>query len=234
MLNEKWRSIDSTGGIRAAEYRFPGGSSRSLLVKLSDHSFVAYSPGESLLDSAVQILGPDPEVILLAPSSAHTLGLKRWKAGFSNSQVVAADAAAPRVLKKTSLERLESLDFLRARLPAHVVLHVPPACSFGEVWLSIDTAGKVYWAVCDAFFNLAALPGNVLLRSMMKLGRLGPGLEVSRAFRYLGIKDKDQYREWAVQRFSNGRTNVLIPSHGQIYDRADLTERIIDLLRKRF
>jgi hypothetical protein len=113
-------------------------------------------------------------------------------------------------------------------------VHVPPACSFGEVWLSIDADGRVYWAVCDAFFNLAALSRNVLLRSMMKLGRLGPGLEVSRAFRYVGIKDKEQYRQWAIQRFSNGRTNVLIPCHGEIYDRADLTERVVALLRKRF
>lgn len=234
MLNEQWRSIDSTGVIRAAEYRFPGGSSRSLLIRLSDRCFLAYSPGAPLLDSAMQVLGSDSEVVLLAPSAAHSLGLEKWKAGFRNSQVVAADAAVPRLLKKTSLQRIESLDLLRARLPAHIGVHVPPACSFGEVWLSIDADGRVYWAVCDAFFNLAALSRNVLLRSMMKLGRLGPGLEVSRAFQYVGIKDKEQYREWAIQRFSNGRTNVLIPCHGEIYDCADLSERVVDLLRKRF
>ena len=187
MLKEQWRSIDSTGVIRAAEYRFPGGSSRSLLIPLADRSFLAYSPGAPLLDSAMQALGSDSEVVLLAPSAAHSLGLEKWKAGFRNSRAVAADAVVPRLLKKTSLQGFESPDFLRTRLPANMGVHVPPACSFGEVWLSIDTDGRVYWAVCDAFFNLAALSQN-----------------------------------------------VLIPCHGEIYDRPDLTEGVVELLRKRF
>jgi hypothetical protein len=234
MYNEVWSKIDSDGDVLAAQYRFPGGTSRSLLIRLSDRSFLAYSPGKTLLESAMQILGRDSEVILLAPSSAHSLGLDKWKGEFSNSRVVASDAAAPRLLKRTSLEKVDDLALLQGMLPAHMAVHVVPACSWGEVWLSIDVDGKVHWAVCDAFFNLAALSNNLLLRSLMKLGRLGPGLEISRAFRYVGISDKHRYREWAIQTFSNGRENVLIPCHGDIYDRADSTERAVDLLRKRF
>ncbi len=234
MNREEWTRIDSRGEIRAAEYPVPGGRCRSLMIRLSDHSFLIYSPGKSLAASASLILGRNCEVKLLAPNGYHSLGLDAWTAEFENSVVFASDQATPRLVKRSTFSIADDLSALTIDLPAHITLHILPACRFGEVWLSIDADSKVYWAVCDAFFNLSTLPENLLMKSLLKLGRYGPGLEISRPFQTRGIRDKTAYRNWAIQRFSNGRENILIPCHGDIDDAPEVSARVIDLLNLRF
>jgi len=229
----QWQALDAAGTIHTATYTFTGGLTRTVLIQLGEGSFLAFSPGAALVESAPEALTPESELILLAPAAAHTMGLAPWKARFPKAVVVAAEAARPRVLKKSGVDAVEALAALEARLPAHIAVHVPPGCKLGEVWLSVAQGDRVMWVVCDAFVNPPELSEKFVLRTLQTLYRAGPGLEVTRLFPKM-FKDSARFREWASERFSNGRKNVLVPCHGAIDDAPDFTERILDLIQRRF
>ena len=233
MSKPEWNRIDSGGVLYRAQYSTDFGSACCLLVKLTEHSYLVYSPGPGLIESAMNILNQDSELILLAPSAGHTLGLKPWKSQFKNARVVAAESARERINKKTSISELDTPASIANELPKHVSLHQAPGKNLSEIWLSVDLDGKVYWAVCDAFMNLPTIDGSFISRILKRLYSLKPGLRFHKIFR-LGIKNKPEFRDWALRLFSNRQISVLIPCHGDIYAEPDCSDRIIGILKENF
>lgn len=234
MTDVEWTNVDEAGDIREAKYRFSAGASRCSIVRLWPSSFLIYSPGRTLAESALELLGTGSNVILLAPNAGHTLGLAEWKAAFPRALVVASSTAIPQVRKRSGLNEIQELSTAERFLPEHVSLHVLPACRWGEVWIKVDIGDKTIWIVCDAFFNLPALPDNRLIKTLMSLFRYGPGLEITRTFRYVGIKQRRLYREWVEQRLGTGRRVVLVPCHGNIYDDREAASHVLELTARRF
>ncbi|MEM6991914.1 MAG: hypothetical protein AAF721_15505 [Myxococcota bacterium] len=228
-----WDTVDGAGAVRTATYRFPGGVSRTVLLRLDERRFVAFSPGAPLARNAREMLGDDIEMFLVAPSAGHTMGVDPWREAFPGARVFAADAAVKRLARVTSAPNVELPSALAALLPEHVEVHTPPGSRTGELWLSIDVDDRVLWAVCDSFMNIAALADGFWLRLAQRLYGLRVGLSVGRVFR-LGLRERATFRDWAIARFSNDRRNALIPCHGELDEGPDLTERIIALTRSRF
>ncbi|WP_196161546.1 hypothetical protein [Reinekea sp. G2M2-21] len=234
MNSTGWKKVDEGGVIYSIEYKADVAISRSTIIKLSEDRYLVYSPGAAILESALEIISKDSDLILLAPAKAHILGTVSWNNEFQKSAVVASETVIPRILNMTEIAEVKELSYLEEKLPRNVRIHALPACRLGEVWVSVDTDDKIYWIVCDSITNSNVNASIVAKWFWEKIYRVGPGLEVTRGFRYFGISKKDVYREWAIGKFSNGRDNVLIPCHGDIYNESNFTQRIIDLIGKRF
>jgi hypothetical protein len=229
-MKQEWKKINEI--LWECSYKFSAGISRSLLVKISDDKFLVYSPGDqATADLAKEIIPDGSEIFLLEPNTYHNLGLPIWKASFPNSKPVAAAAAIASLQKKTGIKS-ENLEALKSTLPSHISLLELPHNKIGEVWLDIQTPGERTWAVCDAIFNFAKLPGG-FMGFMMKLNRMGPGIEISRMYEYLGTSNKKVFGQWIINEMSAKKPTRLIPCHGEIYERQDLISHLEGIAKSR-
>ncbi|PIS11480.1 MAG: hypothetical protein COT73_03710 [Bdellovibrio sp. CG10_big_fil_rev_8_21_14_0_10_47_8] len=229
-MEQAWKKINEI--LWECSYKFSSGISRSLLVKINENKFLVYSPGDKrTADLAKDIVPEGSELFLLAPNSYHNLGLAVWKASFPNSKPVAAVAAMGRLEKKTGI-RSENLDVLESQLPKHISLIELPYNKIGEVWLDIQVPGERIWTVCDAIFNFSTLPGG-FMGFLMKLNRMGPGIEMSRMYQYLGTSNKNGYGQWLLNEIREKKPTRLIPLHGEIYQSDDLIEKLETLAKSR-
>lgn len=229
-MKQEWKTINEN--LWACPYEFSGGISRSLLVRMGESKFLVYSPGDrETAELAKQIIPEESELFLLEPNSFHNLGLAAWKACYPQSKSVAAVHAIKRLEKKTGIKP-ENLDELKKALPTNVSLLELPHNKLGEVWLDIQTGNDRVWTVCDAIFNFSQLPGG-LMGLFMKLNRMGPGIEMSRMYQYLGTSNKKSYGDWLLSEIQNKKPTVLVPLHGEIYRDKDLTDKLEAFTRKR-
>ncbi len=229
-MKQEWKAINEI--LWECPYGFSSGISRSLLIKVSEKKFLVYSPGDkTTAELAKAIIPEDSELFLLEPNSYHNLGLAIWKASFPNSKPIAAVAAIDRLEKKTGI-RSENLDILRSGLPDHISLIELPHNKIGEVWLDIRVRNERIWTVCDAVFNFSKLPSGIM-GLLMKLNRMGPGIEMSRAYQYLGTSNKKEYGKWLLSEISEKKPTQLIPLHGEIYQKPDLIEKLKVLAKSR-
>lgn len=222
-MKQEWKTINEA--LWECPYKFSSGISRSLLVKTSEKKFIAYSPGDrKTAELAQEIIPSDAELFLLEPNSFHNLGLADWKSVFPKSVAVAADAAIDRLEKKTGI-RSQSLDVIKNGLPSHISLLELPHNKIGEVWLDIQMPSERIWTICDAIFNFASLP-NGFMGLLMKLNRMGPGLEMSRMYEYLGTSNKRAYGKWLLNELNGKKPTQIIPLHGEIYHKSDLIKKL--------
>lgn len=227
-MKQDWTAVNEI--LWQCPYKFSAGISRCLLLKVSDKKFLVYSPGDkTTAELAKQIIPAGSELFLLEPNVYHNLGLSVWMEVFPNSKPVAAIAAIDRLERKTGI-RSENLDSLKTVLPNHISVIELPYNKIGEVWLDVQVPGERIWAVCDAIFNFSSLPGG-LMGFFMKLNRMGPGIEMSRMYQYLGTSNKNKYGEWLLKELSEKKPTQLIPLHGEIYKKQDLVQKL-ELLAK--
>ncbi len=227
----RWRRLGESG-IWTARYGFTGGVSRSVIVETS-RGVLVYSPGRDLVGEAREVIGSGAEVVLVAPSGGHTLGIGAWLEEFEGSRVMAAEVMVRRVREKSLAREVGDVRGLEGWLPEHVRVHVVPGSGVGEVWVSVEEGGKVYWLVCDSIMNIAALDERRLIRWLQRAYGLDTGLTVGRVFR-LGVRDRRGFSRWARARLADGREHVLVPCHGEIDDGPELGRRVVELIERRF
>lgn len=229
-MKQEWTEVNEI--LWECPYEFSAGVTRCLLVKISDKQFLVYSPGDqTTAEMAQQIIPVGSEIFLLAPNFYHNLGLRIWKEIFPDAKPVAAAAAINRLEKKTGI-RAENLGSLKKALPKHISLIELPHNRIGEVWLDIQMADERIWAVCDAIFNFSSLRGG-LMGFFMKLNRMGPGIEMSRMYEYLGTSNKKKYGEWLLQELHDKKPSCFIPLHGEFYREPDLVVKLESLAKSR-
>jgi hypothetical protein len=229
-MKQEWKAINEI--LWECPYKFSSGISRCLLVKLSDKKFLVYSPGDKNSAHLAKDLIPEgSELFLLEPNSYHNLGLAVWQASYPNSVPIAAVAAIDRLEKKTGI-RPEDLNAFKLGLPKHISLLELPHNKIGEVWLDIQLPNERIWTVCDAIFNFSILPSGYM-GFLMKLNRMGPGIEMSRVYEYLGTSNRKEYGKWLLNEVGDRKPTQLIPLHGEIYQKPDLIEKIEVLAKSR-
>lgn len=222
-MEQQWKPINEI--LWECPYRFPSGIARSLLLRLSETKFLVYSPGDkATAELARQIVPEHSEIFLLAPNSYHNLGVSDWASEFPESAFVAAQPAIDRLEKKTKIKPA-GLDSLKAALPNHISLLELPHNKVGEVWLDIKMPSERIWAVCDAIFNFSRLPSG-LMGMLMRLNRMGPGIEMSRVYQYLGTSNKREYGAWLLSELDHRNPTTLVPMHGEIHRAPDLIETL--------
>lgn len=226
---QAWQPVDTERTIHTALYGFSAGKSRTTLIPLRAGAVVVFSPGRGLADAAAPLLEGATDIVLLAPSAGHTLGIAEWLERYPGATVVAAPEARARIQRHSPAE-VGGLDGLSALLPPGVSVHRPPVRRLGEVWLRIERPERVYWVVCDAFMNAGPLTGSWLARQLKRLYRVGPGLEMTRLFVW-NISDRAAFRAWVAERVRDG--DALVPCHGEIGDAADMGGQVRALVEKR-
>lgn len=232
MVKSSWRPVDKSGRLYRAQYQADFGTPWSLLCRLNEVSFMVYSPGPELAESARRLIPDGAKLIIVAPSMGHTMGIKPWLQLWPAAKLVCAETARQRLQEKTGLKRYLDPAAIGILLPAECRLLVPPANSFGELWLRLQYPDEdcVYWGVCDSLMNIPKLGSNPLQKLLLKFYGLGEGLHLHRRFRN-GIRDRANFRDWSLQQFQAGIRQVLLPCHGDVFD--DSEDRIRKLLQSR-
>lgn len=231
---DKWQPLDPKIGYWEGSYEFaPGARSRSVLVKLGHDRFLVYSPGPSLIESALTLgISEQSEIFILAPNSFHSMGIRPWLAKFPKSRFFAENNAQKRLLRITRCQA-EDLNLLSSELPTHIKIWPLPHCRIGEVWLTIEREPGNDLVVCDSFFNLKALASKGLMKWFMLLNRMGPGLEISRVFALFGFTNKSGYCQWLTTTFGDRQLIRMLPAHGQHYQDPQLITTLAKLVQKR-
>ena len=228
-MSDTWQAVPGAPGIFRAQYNVPGTSPFSTLVDLGDNTYLVYSPGPGLEDSLPEFIDSDSKLLLLAPCRAHTLGIAPWSAAHPDAEVYAPQEMH-KLLKPGLSSNLYSIGELAAQLPDFVQVHVPPPNKFHEVWLRVQKQDITYWIVGDAFLNFETVEGNFLMKFLLGVYGIKPGLRLHKLFRF-GLQDKFKFRHWAEPLFTNQGRQILLPCHREIYDADDCGARLAQIVK---
>lgn len=229
-MQANWETVDQAAAIFRARYKIPGTTPYSVAIGLPDKQLLIFSPGPGLEGSLPPGFDSATKLLLLAPNIGHNLGIVPWQERHPDARVFAPQGLQDRLQKKKrSIEGMESIETLSSLLPAQVKLHVLPQNKFHEVWLSVDSGDKTYWLICDAFLNFDHVDGNFIMKFLLGLYGIKPGLRLHKIFR-MGLTDKIAFRDWALPLFDNDRQHALLPCHREIYDAKDCGRRMAELL----
>lgn len=229
-MQANWETVDQGASLFRARYKIPGTTPYSVAIGLPDNQLLIFSPGPGLEDSLPPGFDNSTKLLLLAPNIGHNLGIVPWQQQHPDARVFAPQGLQDRLQKKKrDIDAMESLETLAALLPEQVNLWVLPENRFHEVWLSVDSGNRTYWLICDAFLNFDHVDGNFILKFLLGLYGIKPGLRLHKMFR-MGLKDKPGFRDWALPLFENERQHVLLPCHREIYDAADCGQRMVEML----
>ncbi|MCH8553402.1 MAG: hypothetical protein LAT62_15800 [Natronospirillum sp.] len=235
MNNFQLEPIPHTGEqILTGKYQTPMAVSRTVIVRLNQQNrYLVYSPGEPLLQQAAELLGKDAEIVLVAPSSGHTLGIAPWLAAFPEARIVAATGTAEK-LQKNGITGATFLlpEALAEELPEHISMFLVPQCKGGEIWLTVALDGKTWWLVCDGLMNLTALSDSFIKALLQRIYGLRLGLWMTPIF-VLNVIDKVAFKQWFNGWLNEQQQPVLIPCHGDVYGEPDLTQTLQALVEKR-
>ena len=220
--------------ILTAKYRTPFALSRTVIVRLDeDKKYLVYSPGEPLLEQAQEIIAKEAEVIVVAPSLGHTLGVASWLNAFPNARLVATEATMEKLAKQglTGM-KYSKPESLHLELPEHLGIYRLPDCTSGEIWVTIARQDRTFWLACDGVMNLPAFSESFIKKLLQRIYGLKLGLWITPAF-ISNITDKGQFKAWVKKWLNEAERPVLIPCHGDVYLDQDLEDRLIQLLEKR-
>lgn len=223
-----WEPVPDTSAIYRAPYKIPFNTTYSTLIKLGQSRYLVYSPGPGLELSFSGIAPDSAEVLLVAPTTGHYLGIRPWLDAFEGARVFASERLHKKLRKKTGVQLIGSPAALASQLPTSIQVHVPPPHFMNELWISIEVDDTVYWLVGDAFLNFDRVDGNAIWKFFLGFYGLKPGLRQHKLFP-LGL-NREALRRWSRPLFADSRQHVLIPCHRDIYRAPDCGERLAEIL----
>ena len=227
-----WLPVPALDGVWRAERVVNGVPLRSLAIRLADGRLAIHSPIRGLGRAAQRELAEiGTPAFLIAPNHFHNRGLRQHVAAHPDVTIVASPTAAPRVARLCG-HPVRDPALLRAALPPHASLIVPPGTRAGELWLSFESTTGRAWTVGDAFFNIARTPRTPMGLLLWLLG-ISAGLRVGASFRWL-VCDRPGYRRWLLEEIAAQRPTMLLPCHGDILADAELPDRLRRLVERRF
>ncbi len=196
------------------------GKLRMFAFTLGTGDVCLFSPVKGLagkVQASLAAIGPVR--FLLAPNHFHNQGLREFSDLYGDAQLVASEAAIPRLEKVTGLS-FARLDKLRAQLPDGMSLLCTEGLKTGEVWLQVRSGANTAWIVVDAFCG-ADVYGT------------GEGLEVLKTFKTYGLQDKNRYLTWLQAQIDSTVPNILAPCHGSAVQSSQLAETLTALITER-
>ena len=228
-MSDSWQAVPGAPGIYRAQYKVPGTSPFSTLIDLGDNRYLVYSPGPELENNLPDFIDSDSKLLLLAPCNGHTLGMAPWSAAHPDAELFAPEAMHDKLNKRDIVGNLQSIGELAAQMPDFVQVHVPPPNKFHEVWLRVQQEDTTFWIVGDAFLNFETVEGNFILRFLLGIYGIKPGLRLHKLFRF-GLQDKLKFKQWAEPLFGSAGKHVLLPCHRETYDADDCGERLAQIV----
>ena len=196
------------------------GKLRMYALQLRSGDVCVFSPVKGLAEGVRGSLSAiGPVRFILAPNHFHNQGLQEFSKAYADAQLIASQAASPRLKKVTGLS-FAPLDELAALLPDAMTLLETQGLKTGEVWLQVRSGPGTAFVVVDAFCG-ADVYGT------------GEGPELLKTFKTYGLADKDRYLTWLRAQIAEAGPDTLAPCHGSAVRCSDLADRLIELVTDR-
>lgn len=228
-----WTTLAVNPPVLVKEYAFGPGKANAMAVALPGDKWLIMSPPNQLSTAEVEgfnALGP--VVALVENNGSHHLGLGVARACFAQAVTYAAPRAAARIRKKgKDFGQLEPTARLEPLLGDGVSIVEIDGDKIGDVIVHVRTErGNLFYAG-DFFANINELPRNFLFRMMFKLTDSGPGLKVFKIFFKFFVADPTAARRSLIRELRAKSPTMLVPAHGDVVLRDDLTPTLIQMLQ---
>jgi hypothetical protein len=206
--------VDLGQGIFRAEKTAKNGFPMNMfIVRLADNGLLIQSPtwlGEETYKLIDELGVPK---ILFAPNHFHHLFVRRYREHYPNAIVATTKDAMPR-LHKQGHQNLRDIDEVSSLLSNGVHFLRCEGTKTGEAWVSVPGNDGPTWITSDAFFNVPTAPPG-FVGFMLKSLQVVPGPQISRIFRFIGLKNKATYKAFALSALEREKPRRVLVSHGE-------------------
>jgi hypothetical protein len=228
-----WTTIAEDPQVLVREYAFGPGKSNAMAVALPGGKLMIVSAPVGLPEAELRELGACGEVIaLLANNGTHHLGLGPSRKAFPKAVTYAAPAAAERIRKKgKEAGELKPIDALQALLGDKVSVLAVDGCKAGDVIVRVKTERGTLLYASDFVANINRLPNSLLFKLVFRLTDSAPGFKVFKLFFRFFVKDRAAARDYLIRELEANTPTTLVPAHGDVITRADLTPTLVSMLR---
>jgi hypothetical protein len=227
-----WTTLAEQPLVLVREYAFGPGRATAMAALLPGNQWLLMSPPNNLgADEARAFQAHGPVVALVENNGSHHLGLGPCRAHFPEAITYAAPRAAARIRKKgKDYGQLEPIAKLTPLLGDQVTVLEAEGDKIGDVVVFVRTErGSVFYAG-DFIANIQRLPRNLLFRLVFTLTDSAPGLKVFNMFFRFFVADPKAARRFLVRALKEHAPTMLVPAHGDVVERADLTPTLVHLL----
>lgn len=230
-----WTTLAEQPAVLVKDYAFGAGRANSLAVELPEKQWLLMSPPKGLSAAEVDAFAALGHVVALVENNgAHHLGLGSATAHFPDAVTYATPLAAGRIRKKgKSYGALEPIEKLRPKLGEAITLTEIEGTKIGDVVMHVRTERGTAFYASDFIANIEALPKNPLFRLMFKLTDSAPGLKVFGVYFRFYVADAALARAHLVRELRAHAPTILVPAHGEVCVRDDLTQLLVGMLEKR-
>lgn len=234
MQKNQWINLAQCPEIMYGQYLVPNFMSASVALRVAENEYVLISPGADLLsDWPAALRGAQMKISIIMPNGFHYLGVSAWLKEFPQAVLYASARAISRLQHK-GLGEIHALEQQQPVLPAGYEILLVPGHRAGDVWLHKSCPGQAgVWITCDSFLNYARYSRQPLARFLQKRLDAAPGLKISQVVKWFILDDRQAFKRWVLQRLLTDKPGMLIPSHGEIMQAGDLTEKLQALINGR-
>lgn len=222
------QKIFNLEGLFQSYYKVPGIASNMYTIDLGTKALVI-SPSNRLDESQVEYFRTKEEILILAPSGFHFMGIPTFQNAFDKCKVYASAKTSRRIGDKIKVS-CEPLSSLKQELEGfNVEIFQPEHTKIGETWVYYVEGNLRVCIVCDAIFNWKKLPPNPFMKLISLIMDNAPGLKISRLYRVFGISRQDGYLNSVVKSLKELGPNAFCMSHGDPFlldDNRDLQSMI--------
>ena len=227
-----WTTISEQPPVLIKEYAFGPGKANAMAVGLPGGKWLIMSPPRHLSESEVEAFTRvGPVVALVENNGSHHMGLGPCQKVFPGATTYAAPRAAARIRKKgKDYGELAPVDQLTPVLGDQVELVPIAGDKIGDVVMLVRSErGTVFYA-SDFIANISKLPPSFLPRMIFRLSDSAPGLKVFKLFFRIFVADPKAARRALVEVLTRHAPTILVPAHGDVVKRDDLTPTLIGML----
>lgn len=234
MKKHTWFQLEAHPEVYYGQYLVPNFMSNSVAIKASDTHWVLISPGAKMLDNLPAELNKvDIKLSIIFPNAFHYMGVNAWLEQFPEAKLYASKKAKKR-LKGKGFKNILALENEQPNLPLGYEVLIPPGHRGGDVWLSKQgSEDNTLWITCDSFLNYDRVSKQPIARVMQSLLGAAPGLKISQVIKWLLLDRKTKFKTWALKQLQKDKPTILIPSHGELDNAPELTERLRLLIETR-
>ena len=213
-----WKIFDARTPILTYEYSFGPGTATSLAVGGKD-GLVIVSPPCRVAAGVFDDLSPyGPVRALVASNAFHYLGLPEWKARFPDAALFAPAQSIARVERQSKLSGIRPVAEATAIAGARLELVDMPHYKTGELLVKMNTPRGRAWYVTDIVMNIPVLPRNLIVKSIFRVTKSGPGLCFNNFAPLFMVADKSALKRWLYAESQRDPPRYLIPPHGPVVD----------------
>jgi hypothetical protein len=230
-----WTTLAEQPPVLVKEYAFGAGRANAMAVGLPGDKWLIMSPPIELSAAEAEAFERvGPVVALVENNGSHHMGLGPCRARFSQAVTYAAPRAAARIRKKgRDFGQLEPIERLTPLLGEKVAVVAAEGDKIGDVVMLVRSERGTFFYAGDFFANIQRLPRNFLFRTIFKLTDSAPGLKVFNMFFRFFVADGKAARRFLIRELEANAPTILVPAHGDVLERGDLTPTLVGMLEAR-